>query len=77
MDALIEQALKKHKIIRYLNTFEEVMLTYKTLLEAEWQQKNIAVQADVSGELPLLCQCKVHQMKDCVNYEKCKNRNIP
>lgn len=42
MDKLIEQALKKHKIVRYLDTFEKVMLTYKTLLEAEMEAKNIS-----------------------------------
>lgn len=42
MDKLIEQALKKHKIVRYLDTFEKVMLTYKSLLEAEMEAKNIS-----------------------------------
>ena len=40
MDKLMKQALDKHKIVRYIPTFLEVMKTYKSLLEAENQSLN-------------------------------------
>lgn len=35
MDSLIKQVLEKHKIVRYLDTFEKVLLSYKKLLQSE------------------------------------------
>lgn len=33
MDPIIEAVLKKHKIVRYHRTFEEVLLSYKEVLK--------------------------------------------
>ena len=41
MDKLQQQALEKHKIIRYKDLFVKVMNTYKTLLESENEQLRI------------------------------------
>lgn len=38
MDKLMQKAMEKHKIVRYQQTFIDVMTTYKSLLEAENEQ---------------------------------------
>lgn len=64
MDKLIEEALKRHKIVRYIETFEKVMLTYKGLLEAE--VKNISKE-------PML----VDDLSCSHRYSKSMNQTYP
>jgi len=49
MDKLMQKAMEKHKIVRYQQSFIDVMTTYKSLLEAETEQLR---KHDVSGSLP-------------------------
>jgi hypothetical protein len=49
MDELMRKAMEKHKIVRYQQSFIDVMTTYKLLLEAKSKQLN---NPDVSGKRP-------------------------
>jgi len=50
MDKLMQKAMEKHKIVRYKQTFIDVMTTYKSLLEAENEQlhKPVVVRGGAS-----------------------------
>lgn len=49
MDKLMQKAMEKHKIVRYQQSFIDVMTTYKSLLEAEIEQLH---KHNVSNSLP-------------------------
>lgn len=75
MDKLIEQALKKHKIVRYLDIFEEVMLTYKSLLEAEMIAINISSNPRLADSVAICkhegCLLPATCKKYCGGHCKC------
>jgi hypothetical protein len=67
MDKLMKQALDKHKIVRYIPVFVDVMNTYKTLLEAENQALR---QPPVIGSFSLPELWKMAQKYSCDDFVK-------